>query len=67
MSERKSGIVIAYISEAIRICTGLIYTPVMLSILGDVEYGLYQLVASTVSYLSLLNFGFTGAYTRFYT
>ncbi len=67
MSQRKIGIILAYLSEAIRVCSSLIYTPIMLKILGDTEYGLYQLVASTVSYLSLLNLGFTGAYTRFYT
>lgn len=53
-------------SEAVRIITALLYTPIMLRILGKTEYGLYQLVASTVSYLSLLNLGFTGTYTRFY-
>lgn len=66
-SQKKAGVFLAYISEGIRILTGLIYTPIMLHILGDTEYGLYQLVASTVSYLSLLNLGFTGAYTRYYT
>lgn len=46
--------------------TSLLYTPVMLRLLGQSEYGLYQLVNSVVSYLGLLNFGFSGAYTRFY-
>lgn len=67
MSQKKYGVILSYLSEGVRILTGLIYTPVMLRILGDVEYGLYQLVASTIAYLSLLNLGFTGAYTRYYT
>ena len=54
MSQRKIGIILAYLSEAIRVCSSLIYTPIMLKILGDTEYGLYQLVASTaVSYTHL--------------
>lgn len=67
MSQKKMGVILTYMSEAVKIVTALVYTPVMLRILGTTEYGLYQLVASTVSYLSLLNLGFTGAYTRFYT
>ena len=66
MSQKKLGVILAYMSEAVRIITALLYTPIMLRILGKTEYGLYQLVASTVSYLSLLNLGFTGTYTRFY-
>lgn len=39
----------------------------MLRLLGQSEYGLYQLVNSVVSYLSLLSFGFTASYMRFYS
>lgn len=45
----------------------LIYTPVMIRILGQSEYGLYTLVGSVVSYLSLFSLGFSGAYLRFYS
>ena len=45
----------------------LIYTPIMIRLLGQSEYGLYTLVGSVVSYLSLFSFGFTGAYLRFYS
>lgn len=63
----KMGIVITYISMAINMVVQLVYTPVMIRILGQSEYGLYTLVASIVSYLSLFNLGFTGAYLRFYS
>lgn len=43
------------------------YTPVMLRLLGQSEYGLYNLVASVVSYLGILNFGFASAYIRYYS
>ena len=38
----------------------------MLRLLGQSEYGLYQLVSSVVSYLSLLSLGFGASYMRFY-
>lgn len=67
MSQRKAGVILSYLSQAIQILSGLIYTPIMLRILGQSEYGLYQLVYSVVSYLSLLSFGFTASYMRFYS
>jgi len=39
----------------------------MLRLLGQSEYGLYQLVYSVVSYLSLLSLGFGASYVRFYS
>ena len=67
INQRKSGVILSYISEGIKILSGIIYTPVMLRLLGQSEYGLYQLVYSVVSYLSLLSFGFTASYMRFYS
>lgn len=66
VSQKKAGVVLAYLSQAIHIVSGLIYTPIMLRLLGQSEYGLYQLVNSFISYLGLLSFGFSGSYMRFY-
>lgn len=66
-SQRKMGVVLNYICEAVRVATGLVYTPLMLRILGQSEYGLYQLVGSTVAYLSLLSLGFGSAYVRYHS
>lgn len=65
--QRKSGVVISYITAFISIPISLIYTPILLTWLGQQEYGVYSLVASTASYLSLLSLGFGGAYIRFFT
>lgn len=65
--QRKAGIVLNYLTEGIRILTALVYTPVMLRLLGQREYGLYQMALSVVSYLGLLNFGFGSAYIRYYS
>lgn len=67
MGQKKAGIVLSYVSELIKIMTSFIYTPIMLRLLGQSEYGLYQLVHSVVAYLSLLNLGFGSSYLRFYS
>ena len=66
-NQRKAGVILSYISEIIKILSSLIYTPVMLRLLGQSEYGLYQLVHSVVAYLGLLSLGFTASYVRFYS
>lgn len=66
-NQRKVGVILSYVSEFIKILSGLIYTPIMLRLLGQNEYGLYQLVYSFVSYLGLLSLGFGSAYMRFYS
>ncbi|MBO4854038.1 MAG: lipopolysaccharide biosynthesis protein [Oscillospiraceae bacterium] len=45
----------------------LVYTPVMISRLGDSEYGVYQSVLPIVSYLNLLSLGLGSAYVRYYS
>ena len=67
INQRTAGILLNYAGEAVKVLTALIYTPVMLRLLGQSEYGLYQLVSSTVAYLSLLSLGFGSAYIRFYS
>ena len=67
VSQRKVGVILSYGSEAVQILSGLIYTPIMLRILGQSEYGLYQLVHSIVAYMSLFSLGFGSSYIRFYS
>ena len=65
-NQLKAGVILSYISTVITIAIQLIYMPVMIRLLGKSEYGLYSLVSSVVSYLSLFSLGFTGAYVRFF-
>lgn len=67
INQLKIGVVLSYATQAVHVLSGLIYTPVMLRFLGQSEYGLYQLVASVVAYLSLLGMGFSSGYMRFYS
>lgn len=66
INQKKAGIILTYLAQAIHTLSALIYTPIMLRLLGQSEYGLYQLSNSIVSYLGLLSFGFSSAYMRFY-
>lgn len=67
INQLKAGIVLSYLSIALKSLVELVYTPIMLRLLGQSDYGLYSLVNSVVSYLGLLTFGVGGAYLRFYS
>lgn len=66
-NQRKAGIMLTYLSTAISTLLMFIYTPIMLKILGQSEYGLYTLAIATVNYLSILSFGFGSAYVKFFS
>lgn len=63
----KAGSLLSYAQMFLNLLIGLIYTPVMLRLLGQSEYGLYNTVSSTISMLSVLNLGFNSSYIRFYS
>ena len=62
----KIGAFLSYSQMFISTLISLIYTPIMLRLLGQSEYGLYNTVSSTISMLSLLNLGFSSGYIRYY-
>lgn len=62
----KKGAILSYVQMGLNIIIGLLYTPVMIRILGRSEYGLYNTVASAISMLSLLSLGFNAGYIRYY-
>ena len=66
-SQLKIGVTLSYLSTGINMLIQLLYTPLMIRLLGQSEYGLYTLVGSFVSYLSLFSLGFTSSYLRFYS
>ena len=65
-NQLKAGSILSYLQMALSILIQLIYTPVMIRLLGKHEYGLYQTVASTMSMLSILSLGFNSGYIRYY-
>lgn len=67
INQLKIGVILSYVSMAASTVISIVYTPVMLRLLGQSEYGLYSLSSSVVSYLSLLSLGFGSAYIRYYS
>ena len=67
VNQLKAGTIISYIQMSIQIIIGLVYTPVMIRLLGQSEYGLYNTVSSTISMLSVLRLGFNNSYIRYYS
>ena len=53
MNERKKGAILAYIQVVLSVLVNIIYVPVLLRYLGKSEYGLYQIVGSFFSYITV--------------
>lgn len=67
VNQLKAGAILSYVQMAASIIIGLVYTPIMLKLLGKNEYGLYSTVSSTISILSVLSLGFNSGYIKFYS
>lgn len=65
MNQLKVGATLSYVSIFLHVVIGLVYTPYMLRMLGQSEYGLYSLAASVVAYLTVLDLGFGNAIIRY--
>lgn len=64
-NQLKAGAILSYISLFLATIISLIYTPFMLRMMGQAEFGLYSLTASVVGYLTILDFGFGTAVVRY--
>lgn len=65
MNQLKAGAALNYVSIVLNMVIGLIYTPYMLRMLGQSEYGLYSLASSIIAYLTVLDLGFGNAIVRY--
>lgn len=65
VNQIKAGSILSYISIIANVVIGLIYTPYMIRMLGQSEYGLYSLSASIIAYLTVLDLGFGDAIVRY--
>ncbi len=63
----KIGAVLSYLQMGMGVVVNLVYIPLMIRILGQAEYGLYSVVSSTISMLSILNLGFSSSFMRYYS
>lgn len=64
-NELKSGAVLSYLSLFLGTFIQILYTPIMLRLLGQSEYGLYTLANSVIGYLGVLDFGLGNAIIRY--
>ena len=62
-----AGVLLSYLGQAIQILLTLFYTPVMRRLLGQSEYGVYEIVVGVVGMLSLLTLGFCQSYIKHYS
>lgn len=65
VNQLKAGAFLNYVVIILNTLVGLLYTPYMLRMLGQSEYGLYSLVASVISYLTVLDLGLGNAVIRY--
>ena len=56
----KMGVLLSYISIGVNILTGLIYTPWVISTIGQENFGLYTLAMSVIS-IFVFDFGLSSA------
>ena len=65
VNQLKTGAILSYITIILNTLVGILYTPFMLRMMGQNEYGLYSLAASIISYLTILDLGFANALVRY--
>lgn len=61
------GVILGYLTMFLNIALSVLYTPLMLRILGKAEHGMYSTVASATSWLTLLSLGIGAGYIKFYS
>ncbi len=65
INQLKAGALLSYGILALSNLVALFYTPYMLRMMGQSEYGLYSIVASVMAYLTILDFGLGNTIVRY--
>lgn len=65
MKEIKMGAILSYLTIGCTMISSLLFTPFMISLLGQEEFGLYSLMIVLVGYLSILDLGLGNAIVRY--
>lgn len=65
MNQLRAGAVLSYLQIMISIIIALVYTPIMIRILGQSEFGLYSLIGSLAAYLSVMDLGLNNTIVRY--
>ncbi|WP_434798765.1 lipopolysaccharide biosynthesis protein [Terrisporobacter vanillatitrophus] len=64
-NELKLGAILSYLSLFLGTFIQILYTPIMIRLLGQAEYGLFTLANSVIGYLGVLEFGIGNAIVRY--
>lgn len=59
------GVGLSYITTFVSLGVSLLLTPIIIRLLGQSDYGLYESIGSFVNYLAVLDFGFSAVVTRY--
>lgn len=62
----KKGVIVSYLWALVHIGVNFIYAPLLIKFLGNSEYGLYQVVASFLAYITVLETSLSTGVLRFY-
>jgi O-antigen/teichoic acid export membrane protein len=65
VSQLKTGAILSYLSILVAIIIALLYTPIMIRLLGQSEYGLYAMIGSFSAYISIMDMGLGNAMVRY--
>lgn len=60
-NQRKIGAILSYVVIALNMVVGIAYTPFLIRMLGQSEYGLYSIIHSVILYLTVMDMGFGNA------
>ena len=60
------GVALSYMNTILNILVNLIYARILISMIGDSEFGLYQLVASFFAYITIFESSISNGVLRFY-
>lgn len=65
--QRRMGAILSYCYLLIATIVNFLYVPILLKAMGKSEYGIYQLIASMVSYLTIMQSTLSSTTIRFYS
>lgn len=60
-NERKIGAILSYFVIALNMIIGIAYTPFLIRMLGQAQYGLYSIIYNVMSYITIMDMGFGNA------
>lgn len=59
------GVTLSYLTTFVSLGISLLLTPIIIRLLGQSDYGLYETIGSFVNYLAVLDLGFGAVVTRY--